>query len=68
MATREELYIADEVFMTGTAAEVTPVSEIDHRPIGKGSAGPITLELRRRYLAAAGGEDPEFEGWLSYVG
>lgn len=67
MATREELYIADEVFMTGTAAEVTPVTEIDYRRIGSGQVGPITLEIRHRYLAAARGEDQEFEGWLTYV-
>lgn len=67
MATREELYTADEVFMTGTAAEVTPVCEIDYRKIGRGVAGPITLELRERYLAAARGEDPAFEHWLTYV-
>jgi branched-chain amino acid aminotransferase len=67
MATREELYIADEVFMTGTAAEVTPVSEIDYRKIGNGMAGPIALDLRRRFLAAAKGQDPAFEQWLTYV-
>ena len=67
MATREELYTADEVFMTGTAAEVTPVSEIDYRAIGSGVAGPVTLEVRRRYLAAARGEDPAFEHWLTYA-
>ena len=66
-ATREELYIADEVFMTGTAAEVTPVSEIDYRRIGRGAAGPVALEIRRRYLAAARGEDPDFEHWLTSV-
>ncbi|HWG84535.1 MAG TPA: branched-chain amino acid transaminase [Deinococcales bacterium] len=67
MATREELYIADEVFMTGTAAEVTPISEIDHRKVGDGTAGPIAMELRNRYLAAARGQDPTFEHWLTYV-
>lgn len=67
MATRDQLYSADEVFMTGTAAEVTPVSELDHRPIGSGRAGPIALELRERYLKAVGGEDPRYDHWLTYV-
>jgi branched-chain amino acid aminotransferase len=67
MATRDQLYAADEVFMTGTAAEVTPVSEIDYRPIGSGRAGPIALELRERYLKAVRGEDERFAHWLSYV-
>lgn len=68
MATRDELYIADEVFMTGTAAEVSPVSAIDRRPIGTGRAGETTMRLRELYLKAAAGEVPEFEGWLTYVG
>lgn len=67
MATRDQLYTADEVFMTGTAAEVTPVSEIDYRPIGSGKAGPIALELRRRYLDAVTGRDDKYAHWLTYV-
>ena len=67
MATRDELYIADEVFMVGTAAEVSPVSSIDRRPIGSGKAGEFTIRLRELYLKAAGGEVPEFKHWLSYV-
>ena len=67
MATRDELYIADEVFMVGTAAEVTPVSAIDRRPIGSGKAGEFSLKLRETYLQAARGELPEFEHWLSYA-
>jgi len=67
MATRDELYIADEVFMVGTAAEVTPVSSIDRRPIGSGRAGEFSLRLRETYLKVVGGEVPEFEHWLSYV-
>lgn len=66
-ATRDQLYMADEVFITGTAAEVTPVSMIDWRPIGSGSAGPITLRLREVYLEAVRGLRPEYEGWLTYV-
>lgn len=67
MATRDQLYTADEVFMTGTAAEVTPVSEIDYRPIGSGKAGPVALDLRQRYLNAVTGQDPSYGEWLTYV-
>jgi branched-chain amino acid aminotransferase len=67
MATRDQLYAAEEVFMTGTAAEVTPVSEIDYRPIGSGKAGPIALDLRQRYLRAVTGNEPRYEHWLTYV-
>ncbi|WP_457633087.1 branched-chain amino acid transaminase, partial [Oceanithermus desulfurans] len=56
--TREILFTADEVFMTGTAAEVTPVSMIDHRPIGTGSAGELTMQLRKVYLEAVTGKRP----------
>ncbi len=66
--TRDLLYAADEVFMTGTAAEVTPVSQIDWRPIGKGEAGEITMRLREVYLEATTGKRPEYEHWLTYVG
>ena len=67
MATRDELYTADEVFMVGTAAEVTPVASIDRRPIGKGVAGPFSLAMRERYLAVVTGKVPEFDHWLTYV-
>jgi branched-chain amino acid aminotransferase len=46
---------------------VTPVSEIDYRPIGSGIAGPIALELRERYLKCVTGQDPQFERWLTYA-
>lgn len=65
--TREILFTADEVFMTGTAAEVTPVSMIDHRPIGTGSAGEITMQLRKVYLEAVTGKRPEYRKWLTLV-
>lgn len=67
MATRDELYTADEVFMVGTAAEVTPVSYIDRRPIGNGEAGAYSLKMRETYLNIAAGRVPEFEHWLTYV-
>ena len=67
MATRDELYTADEVFMVGTAAEVTPIASIDRRPIGSGVAGEYALKMRETYLAVVSGKVPEFEGWLRYV-
>ena len=67
MATRDELYTADEVFMVGTAAEVTPIAAIDRRPIGEGVAGPYALKMRETYLEVVAGKVPEFEDWLTYV-
>ncbi len=67
MATRDELYTADEVFMVGTAAEVTPIAAIDRRPIGAGVAGAFSLRMREVYLDVAAGRVPEFDHWLSYV-
>ncbi|MDZ7799891.1 MAG: branched-chain amino acid transaminase [Trueperaceae bacterium] len=66
-ATRDELYTADEVFMVGTAAEVTPIAAIDRRPIGDGTAGPFAMQMRRWYLDAVTGKDARFESWLTYV-
>lgn len=66
--TRDEGYLADEAFMTGTAAEVTPVREIDDRQIGSGRPGPITQELQRRFQAVTRGEDPRYRHWLTSVG
>jgi branched-chain amino acid aminotransferase len=65
--TRDEAYLADEALMTGTAAEVTPVREIDDRQIGSGRPGPITQELQRRFLAVTRGEDPKYDHWLAPV-
>jgi branched-chain amino acid aminotransferase len=65
--TRDETYLADEVFMTGTAAEVTPVREIDDRQIGAGRPGPITQQVQRRFAAITRGEDSEFSDWLTPV-
>jgi branched-chain amino acid aminotransferase len=65
MATRDELYTADEVFMVGTAAEVTPIASIDRRPIGSGKAGEYSLKVRETYLNAVTGKLPEFEHWLT---
>ncbi len=62
--TRDEAYLADEVFMTGTAAEVTPVREIDDRQIGSGRPGPVTQELQRRFQAITRGEEATYREWL----
>jgi branched-chain amino acid aminotransferase len=64
---RDALYIADEAFMTGTAAEVTPVCELDDRKIGAGKPGPITLKVRSVFEAALHGRDPRYRNWLYYV-
>jgi branched-chain amino acid aminotransferase len=65
--TRDELYIADEVFLTGTAAEVTPIREIDHRKIGEGRRGPITKTLQEAFFAIVAGRERKYERWLTYV-
>ncbi|HEV2494160.1 MAG TPA: branched-chain amino acid transaminase [Terriglobia bacterium] len=64
---RELLYIADEVFFVGTAAEVTPIRSIDHIVIGKGQAGPITRQLQQRFLEIAEGRAEDKYGWLTLV-
>ena len=61
---RSELYICDELFFTGTAVEIAPISAIDHRPVGSGEVGPIADKLRSLYLAAAHGRLPAYQGWL----
>ena len=65
--TRDELYIADEVFLTGTAAEVTPVREIDRRKIGEGRRGPVAKQLQEAFFRVAKGQDPRYAHWLTYV-
>jgi branched-chain amino acid aminotransferase len=65
--TRDELWTADEAFFTGTAAEVTPIREIDRRQIGAGEPGPITRDLQERYFAVVKGEADSHREWLSFV-
>lgn len=65
--TRDALYAADEVFLTGTAAEVAPVREVDGRTIGDGAAGPITRKLRAMFFDAVRGSDETHPGWLQHV-
>lgn len=64
--TRDVLYLADEVFMCGTAAEVTPVREIDGRAIGTGKPGPITMDLQAKYFDIVKGRDETHNEWLTY--
>src|SRR5437667_929335 len=64
---REMLYIADEVFFTGTAAEVTPIRSVDRITVGKGEVGPITRALQREFFGIVRGEKPDRFGWLTQV-
>lgn len=65
--TRDEVYIADEVFFTGTAAEVTPIRELDKRQIGQGLRGPVTQEIQERFFNIVNGKDAKYQHWLTYV-
>ena len=65
--TRDELYVADEVFLTGTAAEVTPIREIDRRKVGAGSRGPLTQALQTAFFDVVTGRNPKYERWLTYL-
>jgi len=65
--TRDEVYVADEAFFTGTAAEVTPIRELDNRPIGNGSRGPITEKLQTLYFDQVHGRRKEYPEWLSHI-
>jgi branched-chain amino acid aminotransferase len=64
---RTDLYNADECFFTGTAAEITPIREVDDRLVGEGHRGPITKELQSAFFAATKGENPVHADWLTYV-
>jgi branched-chain amino acid aminotransferase len=65
--TRDDLYVADEIFLTGTAAEVTPIREIDHREIGSGGRGPITEELQTAFFDVVTGADARYDRWRSFL-
>ena len=64
---REALYIADEVFFTGSAAEITPINSIDKVKVGDGKRGPITKKLQEKFFAIVGGEEEDKHNWLTYV-
>lgn len=65
--TRDEVYSAEEAFFTGTAAEVTPIRELDNRQIGSGVRGPVTAEIQRRYFDCVKGLDASHPNWLTHV-
>ena len=65
--TRDEVYVADEAFFTGTAAEVTPIRELDGRSIGNGGRGPVTEQLQTSYFDCVHGRDPKHDDWLTFV-
>ena len=64
---RDQLYVADEVFVCGTAAEVIGLSEIDFRTIGEGKTGPVTRSIQKTFHDAIRGKNPRYESWLGYV-
>ncbi len=65
--TRDELYCCDEAFFTGTAAEVTPIREVDNRPVGEGTRGPITAKLQAAYLDLVQGRSTQYPEWLAHI-
>jgi branched-chain amino acid aminotransferase len=65
--TRDELYTADEAFLTGTAAELTPIREVDDRQIGAGSRGPVTADIQQAFFDVIKGKDTKYQKWLAYV-
>ena len=67
MLLRTDLYAADEVFLTGTAAEIVPVREVDDRPVGGGDRGPTTKQIQEVFFAAVRGEVPEYRAWNHHV-
>ncbi|EMG37900.1 branched chain amino acid aminotransferase apoenzyme [Desulfocurvibacter africanus PCS] len=64
--TRDYLYVADEAFFTGTAAEITPIREVDRRVIGEGKAGPVGKKLQTEYFKVVKGENKKYDSWLHY--
>lgn len=64
---REALYLADEVFFTGSAAEITPIRSVDGIPVGTGRCGPVTRRLQKAFFAIIHGESPDHHGWLTFI-
>ena len=64
---REMLYMADELFLTGTAAEITPMRSLDDREIGEGKPGPVTKRVQEEYFAVIKGQRSEYAHWLTYL-
>jgi branched-chain amino acid aminotransferase len=67
MVTRDQLYLADEAFFTGTAAEITPIREIDDRKLGEGTVGPVTKRMQQRVFDVVRGSDASHPEWLTRV-
>jgi len=65
--TRDDIYIADEAFFTGTAAEVTPIRELDNRVIGAGKRGPVTEKLQSMFFDVVNGRNPKYAKWLTPI-
>ena len=65
---RTDLYLADEAFLTGTAAELTPIRAVDDRTVGPGAVGPITIELQRAFFSTVRGQLDQYKDWLHPVG
>jgi branched-chain amino acid aminotransferase len=65
---RSEIYVADEMFLCGTGVQVSPVIELDHRPVGDGQIGPMTKRIASTYFSAVRGRDPRFAHWLTPIG
>ena len=65
--TRDDLYIADEAFLTGTAAELTPIREVDNRVIGTGKPGPVTQKLQDAFFNIVQGRETRYKDWLTYL-
>ncbi|MHB1843784.1 MAG: branched-chain amino acid transaminase [Deltaproteobacteria bacterium] len=65
--TRDALYTADEVFFSGTAAEITPIREVDNRQVGAGLPGPVTKQLQQLFNETTRGEQPRYKEWLTYL-
>jgi branched-chain amino acid aminotransferase len=65
--TRDDIYTADEAFFTGTAAEVTPIRELDRRTIGNGTRGPVTEVIQKQFFDIVNGKSPTYDKWLTYV-
>jgi branched-chain amino acid aminotransferase len=65
--TRDELYTADEAFFTGTAAELTPIREVDDRQIGAGRRGPVTADIQQTFFDVIKGKNEKYTTWLAYL-
>jgi len=64
---RTDLYMADEAFLTGTAAEIVPIASVDDRVVGTGEPGPVTREIQEIYFAAVRGNVDQYKDWLEHV-